>query len=49
MGFIEEVNETRLPQRSGLLSVDGNNVNEGAPLEKDAEGVRIFELVPVGF
>ena len=50
MGFIEEVNEIRLPQRSGLVSLDGRNVNEnGSPLEKDSEAVRIFELVPVSF
>lgn len=50
MGLIEEVNDTRLPQRSGLLSVDGNPVREDeAPLDKDREGVRMFELVPVNF
>ncbi len=50
-GMIEEVNDKskHMKQRSGLLSVDGNDVNKGAPLENDQEGTWIHRLVPVGF
>ncbi len=49
MGFIKEVNECRVPVRSGLQSVDGVEVNKnGAPLEKD-QFERTHELVPTAF
>lgn len=50
MGFVKEVNEVRVPKRSGLLSVDGKDINaNGAPLDKDTEGEWLHKLVPVSF
>ena len=50
MGFIKEVNQVRMPKRSGLLEVDGEKINkDGSPLEKDEEGEWIHKLVPVSF
>lgn len=50
MGFIEEVNSVRMPQRSGLVALDGENVtDDGSPLAKDKSGIAIHELVPVSF
>ncbi len=50
MGFVKEVNEIRVPKRSGLLSVDGKDINDnGAPLDKDAEGEWLHKLIPVSF
>lgn len=50
MGFIEEVNAVSMPQRSGLVSLDGENVTaDGGPLAKDKDGIHIHELVPVSF
>lgn len=49
MGFIKEVNDSKVPVRSGLQSVDGVDVNKnGTPLEKDQFEI-IHELVPIGF
>ena len=49
-GLVKEVNEKRMPVRSGLQSVDGKNVTEnGAPLEKDSEGEQLHLLVPATF
>lgn len=48
LGFVREVNESRLPVRSGLQSVDGEDVNSGAPVAKDSVK-RHHELVPVSF
>ncbi len=50
MGFIKEVNAVRIPKRSGLVSVDGQDLNaNGAPLDKDSAGEALHELVPVSF
>lgn len=49
LGFINEVNAVRLPKRSGLVSVDGADLNNGAPLDKDTAGEAIHELVPTTF
>jgi len=50
MGFIEEVNGIQSIQRSGLVSLDGENVTkDGDPLAKDKAAERQFELVPVSF
>jgi hypothetical protein len=50
MGLVKEVNGKRLPVRSGLVSVDGNDVNQDAsPLEADQPGECIHELVPAKF
>lgn len=50
MGFVKEVNEVRVPKRSGLVSVDGQDLNaHGAPLDKDTPGEAIHELVPINF
>lgn len=49
MGFIKEVNESRMPVRADLQSVDGVDVNKnGTPLGKDEFEI-IHELVPTGF
>ncbi len=50
-GLVKEVNEGgKLPKRSGLVSVDGKELNAGgAPLDKDSEGEQLHRLVPVGF
>lgn len=48
LGFVNEINESRTTVREGLQSVDGKDVNNGAPLAKDAY-VRCHELVPVKF
>src|ERR1700722_13096295 len=39
MGLVKEVNEMKLPpKRSGLVSLDGNELNkDGSPIEKDQE------------
>jgi len=50
MGLIKEVNKARMPKRSGLMSVDGKDVNnDGSPLDKDLEGDWIHKFVPVSF
>lgn len=37
-GFVDEVNNMKKMKRSGLVSLDGNNVkNDGSPLDKDVE------------
>jgi len=50
-GFVKEVNEEQgeIKKRSGLVSVDGKDLNDGAPLDKDEKGERIHRLVPVAF
>ena len=50
IGLINEVNAVRMPKRSGLLSVDGDNINkDGSPLDRDINGDAIHELVPANF
>lgn len=50
LGFVKEVNEVRMPKRSGLLEVDGEKVNkDGSPLDKDMEGDWLHKLVPASF
>ncbi len=50
VGFIKEVNSVKNPQRSGLLSIDGDPVNsDETPLAKDSEGLAHHELVPISF
>ena len=50
MGFVKEVNEVKIPKRSGLVSVDGEDLNpNGAPLDKDSAGEQIHMLVPASF
>jgi hypothetical protein len=52
MGLINEVNDTnkRMKKRSGLVSVDGENVQKsGAPLEDDQQGEWLHQFVPVAF
>lgn len=43
VGLINEVNASRLAQRSEVLDANG------VPTKKDGKGVRIHEFVPVGF
>lgn len=49
-GFVKEVNNIRMPQRSGLVSLDGQDLRkDGAPIDKDNEGERLHRLVPISF
>ncbi len=49
-GFVKEVNEVKKTKRSGLMSVDGNDLkSDGSPLDKDQEGQPIHLLVPATF
>jgi hypothetical protein len=52
MGLIKEVNDVskRLPQRSGLVSLDGESIKKDeSPIEKDQEGEWLHKFVPQGF
>lgn len=52
LGLIKEVNDQnkRMPKRSGLVSLDGNEVNkDGSPLAKDQEGDWTHKFTAVGF
>lgn len=49
MGFVKEVNAIRVPRRSGLVSLDGNDLNKGAPIDKDYEDEPLHQLVPASF
>lgn len=48
LGFVKEVNESRIAVREGLQSVDGVDVNNGAPVGKD-KVKRHHELVSCSF
>lgn len=49
LGFVNEVNDYRLPVREGLQSVDGKEISaNGEPLKSD-RFERVHELVPVSF
>jgi len=49
-GLIKEVNQVRMPKRSGLMEVDGEKVtSSGAPLDKDQEGSWIHKFVSSTF
>ena len=50
MGMVKEVNDVKMPVRSGLVEVDGEKVNrDGSPLDKDMEGEWIHKLIPTKF
>lgn len=50
MGLIKEVNQSKMPVRSGLVEVDGKEVNrDGSPLAKDQEGSWIHKFIPCSF
>ena len=50
MGMVKEVNEVKLPKRSGLVSLDGKDLNkDGSPLDKDSSAEPIHLLVPATF
>ena len=50
MGLVKEVNDKRMPKRSGLMEVDGEKVNkDGSPLSQDQEGDWIHKFIPVAF
>ena len=44
VGFVKEVNQIRMPVRSGLVSIDGQDLKGGAPTEKDTEGEQLHML-----
>ncbi len=50
-GFVKEVNEEQgeIKKRSGLVSIDGKDLNDGAPLDKDEKGERVHMLFPAEF
>lgn len=52
LGLVNEVNDAckHLKKRSGLVSVDGEQVNkDGTPLEEDKDGEWLHRFVGVGF
>mgnify|MGYP001606337205 FL=1 len=50
LGLVKEVNQIRMPIRSGLMEVDGEKVNkDGSPLSKDLEGDWVHKFIPVGY
>lgn len=50
MGLIKEVNEVKMPVRSGLMEVDGNKVkDDGSPLDRDMDGNWIHKFIPCSF
>jgi len=49
MGLVEEVNESRMPIRSDLVSVDGVSLNkDDSPTKKDSYEI-VHEFVPLSF
>lgn len=49
LGFIEEVNASFIPQRSDLVSVDGNPMNKDHSPTTKEKNIRVHEIVPVSF
>jgi len=51
LGLVKEVNDKNkiMKRREGLVSVDGNDVHGGAPIDKDQEGEWLHKFVAVGF
>lgn len=50
MGLVEEVNAAELPVRSGLVSIDGQDINrDGSPLDKDQKGEKLHLMYPAHF
>lgn len=50
LGLVKEVNKSKMPRRSGLVSIDGENVtSSGAPLDKDDEGPWLHKFVSSSF
>jgi len=52
LGLVKEVNDQnkRLPRRSGLVSIDGDDVQkDGRPLDKDQDGEWLHRFSAVGF
>lgn len=49
-GFVDEVNAKKGVKRSGLVSVDGKEINpHGAPLAQDEFDEPDFQIVPISF
>lgn len=49
-GLVKEINEKRMPKRSGLMEVDGEKVNkDGSPLDKDMDGDWVHRFIAVDF
>ena len=52
IGLVNEVNDQNkvMKKRSGLVSLDGNNLNkDGAPLDRDEDGEWLHKFAAVGF
>ncbi len=50
MGLIKEVNQMKKPVRSGLVTLDGENVTkDGSPLDKDMSEDFEHRFIPVNF
>lgn len=49
-GFVDEVNRLKNMTRSGLVSLDGQELNkDGSPLERDVEADWEHKLIPVNY
>jgi hypothetical protein len=49
-GLVKEVNEKRMPKRSGLMEVDGEKVNkDGSPLAQDQDGDWVHRFIAIDF
>lgn len=51
LGLVNEVNDKNrvMKKREGLVSIDGNDVKNGSPLEKDEDGEWLHKFVAVNF
>ncbi|HXQ33862.1 MAG TPA: hypothetical protein VN843_07615 [Anaerolineales bacterium] len=51
LGLVNEVNDKNkiMKRREGLVSLDGNDVKGGAPIQADEEGEWLHKFVSVGF
>jgi hypothetical protein len=49
-GLVKEVNQVRMPKRSGLMEVDGEKINkDGSPLAQDQEGDWNHKFISIDF
>jgi hypothetical protein len=50
MGLVKETNDKKMAVRSGLIEVDGQQVNkDGSPLAKDEDAPWLHKFIPVSF
>jgi hypothetical protein len=49
-GMVKEVNNVKMPKRSGLVTIDGQALKKDeSPLDKDEDGEQLHLLVPASF